>query len=107
MKTIWHKSRSLEIDIKCPICGHQTATPKYLYCAHTLFVFLDSTVDDPFFDFMRQDFSEAWQNVGLKKPTKKSIESLDLLKSCEVWDVTESSGYHPVRIVIGYGLQKN
>lgn len=102
MKTTWYKSQSKEIVINCPICGHQTVPPKYPYCEHTVFVFVEPSGDDSFFDYMRSDFADAWDKVDTKKPTKKAIASLNIFASCEVWEVSESSGYHPTKVVAGY-----
>ena len=106
MKTIWHKSRCEEIIVNCPICGHQTAPPKYPYCSHTIFVFVEPSTDDASFDFMRPDFAKAWHKLGKKKPTKRVIASLDITDLCEVWEVSESSAYHPTTVVAGYEQQR-
>jgi hypothetical protein len=107
MKTIWHKSQSDEIKLTCPICGHQTAPPQYPYCDHTVFVLVEPSGDDAFFDLMRSDFAEAWNELCEDIPIRKAIASLNIIDSCEVWEVSESSGYYPVTVIAGYELQRN
>jgi hypothetical protein len=107
MKISWHKSRSEEALVRCPVCGHQTAPPDYPHCSHTLFVFVDPSADDAFFDFMRDDFAAAWKKGRRRIPNRKNIASLDIATSCEVWDVSEFFAYYPTRVVAGYEMTKH
>ncbi len=107
MKTNWHKSQSEKIVVRCPVCGHKTAPPDYPHCLHTLFVYVDPSAGDAFFDFMRDDLAAAWKNRRARVPNRKNIASLDIATSCEVWDVSESSGYYPTRVVAGYDMTKH
>ena len=107
MKTNWHKSRSEKIVVSCPVCGHKTGPPDYPHCSHTLFVYVDPSADDAFFDFIRDDVEAAWKNRKARILNKKIIDSLDIATSCEVWDVSESSSYYPTRVVAGYEMAKH
>lgn len=109
MEVHWEKFTAEEIRIRCPICGHQTVPPEYPYCEHTLFVYIDPSADDPFFDFLHMDISRSlgadFDKRG--KLQKKLIMNLKLPYSCQVYDVTESSGYYPTRIVTGFSITRN
>jgi hypothetical protein len=102
MKTRWERRQVEDIDIKCPICGHQTAPPTYPYCHHTLFVFLDPSAGDAGFDFMTPDFAEAWRKVATKEPTQAAIASLSLCESCHVFEDVDVASYYPTRVIVGY-----
>jgi len=104
MNLHWQKQKAEVINIKCPICGHQTAPPDYPYCEHTLFVYVDPSADDPIFDFMLPDMAKRLgQDFGKgNKLHRNLIKKLDLPYSCQIYDVTESSGYFPTIIVAGF-----
>jgi len=38
-------------------------------------------------------------------PIKEAIVSLEIIESCEVWEVSESAGYYPVTVIAGYEVQ--
>lgn len=104
MKLTWQKLKSETINLKCPICDHQTAPPDYPYCEHTLFVYVDPSADDSFFDFVHSDMTKSLSSRFNKssKLHKKLIMKLDLPYSCQVFDITESCGYYPTRVVVGF-----
>lgn len=102
MKVSWHKAKSEEILIKCPICGHQTAPPTYPYCSHTVFVYVDGSGADPFFDYMRSDFAIAYKKSNPIKPTKKNLASLDLPGAIKIFEITESGRFYPSTIIVAH-----
>lgn len=101
MKISWHKTQSEDILITCPICGHQAAPPKYPYCPHTIFVHVSGSGDDPFFDYMRSDFADAYKKSA-KKPNKKTLAALDMSVSVKIIEVTESESYYPNTVIVAY-----
>lgn len=66
MTITWHKEEGVEIQIKCPFCGHEVAPPEYPYCDHTIFVYAHSL--DSGFDFVRPDFARSY--LSLLKQSK-------------------------------------
>lgn len=104
MKVHWQKLKAEEINIRCPICDRLTAPPDEHYCEHTFFVHVAPSVDDSFFDFIHPDMAKSLSKRFNKRSKlhEKLIVNLDLLYSCQVYDVTESSGYYPTRIVVGF-----
>ena len=108
MQVEWKTSEIEDIDIKCPICGHQTAPPEYPYCSHTLFVYIVPYIDDASFDFMREDFASSWEHLGddVIKPDEIVLKSIKLDISCVVFDITESLGHYPTRIIVGFDSKK-
>lgn len=106
MKVSWHKTKSDEILVKCPICGHQIVPPVSAYCSHTVFIYVDSPGTDPFFDYMRSDFADAYKKNKHIKPTKKNLALLDLSAVIEILEITEASGLYPSTIVTGHEQQE-
>ena len=111
MQVEWKTTETEEISVKCPICDHQTAPPEYPYCEHcehTLFVYLDPYADDSKFDFMREYFASEWEHLGddVNEPDEITLKSIKLDISCVVFDITESLGHYPTRIIVGFDSKK-
>jgi len=104
MKLHWQKLRAEQIEIRCPVCDHQIAPPGDPYCEHTLFVYVDPSTDDSFFDFIHPDMTkQLGQNFRKSTKLRRSmIKNLGLPYTCQVHDVTESSGQYPTRVVVGF-----
>lgn len=106
MEIKWKKSRVKDIVVNCPICKHQTVPPIYPYCSHTVFVYLVPYFDDSSFVYQRNDYLTEWSGTRFKKPNRKNLSSMNFIESCEVLEMSESSGYYPSKVIVGHEIRK-
>ena len=102
MLSKWLITDEENIDIKCPVCQHQIAPRSF--CEHTIFVYVQSSSDDSFFDYMRSDFEQAWEAMADSDIAidEKGLDKLNLGVCSKIYDVTKSSKLYPTRVVAGF-----
>jgi hypothetical protein len=96
MKTLV-KGTFSSTELPCPICGVSLLPPTPNICEHLVFYLVHGPVDDPFFEYLHQDFSILPDDVLETGGQKRVAEKHNLA----VYVLDEEDADYPTQIVLG------